>query len=168
MIYVPLVRSVQTVHLSFVKTETFYHLSFVTYEYHRVCPKWCLSLCYVWHKPWSYLALTLRPSPNGSNEIPHDPRHLCVPSGAPKTISEPMVRLAQTVQLSYINTNTISKRTERDSTWPTSPRSSIRCVQSDFWALGTFIANRAPMLCQDDTISKWAKTSYHLSLVTKE
>ena len=48
-------------------------------------------------------------SPNGPNEIPHDPRHLGVPSGASKTISEPMVRLAQTVHLSYINTNTISK-----------------------------------------------------------
>ena len=53
-------------------------------------PKRYLSLWYVWHKPWTYLALTLTPSPNGPNEITHDPRHLGVPSGASKAISEPM------------------------------------------------------------------------------
>ena len=31
------------------------------------------------------------------NESPHDPRHLEVPSGASKMISEPMVRSTQTV-----------------------------------------------------------------------
>ena len=60
-------------------------------------PKRYLSLWYVWRKPCTYLALTLTPSPNGPNEIPHDPRHLGLPSGASKTISEPMIRLAQTV-----------------------------------------------------------------------
>ena len=50
-----------------------------------------------WRKPCTYLALTLTPSPNGPNEIPHDPRYLGVASGASKTISETMVRLAQTV-----------------------------------------------------------------------
>ena len=115
-------------------------------------------------KPCTYLALTLTPSPNGPNEIAHDPRHLGVLSGASKTISElvvpsaqtvhrscikistisqwtktrfqlsfvtyeyhrvrpkrylslwPIIRLVQTMHLSSINTNTISKRTERDST----------------------------------------------------
>ena len=119
----PMVRSTQTVHLSCIKistiskrTETRFHLSPVTNWYHQVRPKQYLSLCYVWRKPCTYLALTLTPSPNGPNEIPHDPHHLGVPSGASKMISEPMVRLAQTVHLSYIDTNTISKRTERDST----------------------------------------------------
>ena len=79
-------------------------------------PKQYLSLWYVCRKPCTYLTLTLTPSPNGPNEIPHDPPHLGVPSGASKTVSEPMLRLAQTVHLSYINTNTISKRTKRDST----------------------------------------------------
>ena len=82
-------------------------------------------------KPCTYLTSTLTPSPNGPNEIPHGPRHLGVPSGASKTISEPLVCLAQTMHLLYINTITISKWTERDSTWPTSPRSSIGCVQND-------------------------------------
>ena len=46
------------------------------------------------------------------SEIPHDPRHLGVPSGASKMIFEPMVRLTQTVHLSYIKISTIPKQTE--------------------------------------------------------
>ena len=34
------------------------------------------------------------------NELPLEPRHLVVPSGASKMISKPMVRLAQTMHLS--------------------------------------------------------------------
>jgi hypothetical protein len=169
------------------------------------------------------------------NKILHDLRHLRVPSGASKMISELTVRSAQTVHLSWIKistisklremsfqlslvtqdyhplctisklrqivqlsctkTNTISKRIKtrfymthvtkefhlvrpkrflklwyvwcklwtyvapiltlspnvpkRDSTWPTSPWSYIRCVQNNFRAYGTFGANRAPILNQD-------------------
>ena len=43
------------------------------------------------------------------SDIQHDPRHLGVPSGASKMISEPMVCLAQTVRLSYVKISTISK-----------------------------------------------------------
>ena len=71
-IYVPMVRSVQTVHLSCVKistiskqTEMSFHLSLVTQEYHRVRPKVFLNLSYVWSQPCTYLALTLKLSPNG-------------------------------------------------------------------------------------------------------
>jgi hypothetical protein len=46
------------------------------------------------------------------NEILHDPRHLGVPSGASKMISELTVRSAQTVQLSWIKISTVSKWTE--------------------------------------------------------
>jgi hypothetical protein len=46
------------------------------------------------------------------NELLFEPRNLGVPSGASKMISEPMVRLAQTVHLSCTNTNTISKWTK--------------------------------------------------------
>jgi hypothetical protein len=38
--------------------------------------------------------------------------HVGVQSGAPKVISEPMVRLAQTVHLSCVEINTVSKWTE--------------------------------------------------------
>ena len=75
-------------------------------------PKRYLSLWYVGRKPYTYLALILIASPNTLNEIPHDPRHLGVPSGASKMISEPMVCLAQTVHISCTDTNTVSKRIE--------------------------------------------------------
>jgi hypothetical protein len=44
------------------------------------------------------------------NELPLEPRHLGVPSGAFKTIFEPMVCLVQTVHLSFTDTNTVSKQ----------------------------------------------------------
>jgi hypothetical protein len=37
---------------------------------------------------------------------------------------------------------------KRDSTWPTSARSSIECVQNDFQAYGMFGANHSPTLTQ--------------------
>jgi hypothetical protein len=108
--FVPMVLSAQTVHLSCTdnntvskQTETSFHLSLLTEEYHRVHPKWFLSLWYVWRKPCTYLPSTLKLSPN---------------------------------------------KPKRDSTWCMSHRSSIRCVQNDFWAYGMFGANRAPILHQ--------------------
>jgi hypothetical protein len=53
------------------------------------------------------------------------------------------------VHQSCADTYTVLKRTKQDSTWPTSPRSCIWCVQNDFWASGMFGANHAPILCQD-------------------
>jgi hypothetical protein len=46
------------------------------------------------------------------NELPFEPRQPGVPSGASKIISDPMVRLVQTVHLSCTETNTVSKQTE--------------------------------------------------------
>jgi hypothetical protein len=56
--------------------------------------------------------------------------------------SKPFTYLAPILTLS-------PNRPKWDSTWPTSPRCSIRCVQNDFCACGTFGANRAPLLHQD-------------------
>ena len=68
----PKVRLAQTVHLSCIKistiskqTKTSFRLSLITQNYHRVHPKRFLSRWYVWHKPCTYLASTLTPSPNG-------------------------------------------------------------------------------------------------------
>jgi hypothetical protein len=47
------------------------------------------------------------------NELPLEPHHLGVPSGASKTIPKPMVHLVQIVHLSCTVTNTISKWTQR-------------------------------------------------------
>jgi hypothetical protein len=46
------------------------------------------------------------------NELPFEPRHLGVPSGASKWIYEPVVRLTEIVHLSCTYTNNVSKRTE--------------------------------------------------------
>jgi hypothetical protein len=46
------------------------------------------------------------------SEIPHNPRHLGVPSGASKMISKPMVHVAEIMHLSCTDSNTISKQTE--------------------------------------------------------
>jgi hypothetical protein len=126
------------------------------------------------------------------SEHPLEPHHLGVLSGASKRIYEPMVHLAQTVHLSYTDTNDVSKqietrfhmtdvtkefhparpkwcqnlwyvrcktctylalrfalspnRTKWASTRALSSRSTIECVQKDFWANGTFGTNHAPIL----------------------
>jgi hypothetical protein len=69
------------------------------------------------------------------NELPLNTRHLVVPSGVPKMISMPVAHLAQTVHPSNAEINTISKQTKRASTWPTLPRSTIRCAKNDFHAV---------------------------------
>jgi hypothetical protein len=71
---------------------------------------------------WAYVMFGANRAPNWHqhrhypqtdwNNIPHDPRHHGVPSGASKIISEAMVRLAQIVHLSCVKISTISKRTE--------------------------------------------------------
>jgi hypothetical protein len=136
MIAGPMVHSAQTMHESCVnistiskRTETSFHLSIVTSVYHRVHPKGLLSLWYIWRKPCTYLVSRLALSPNGTKQASTWASNIGVPSGASKTISEPIVRLAQTVHLSCIKISTISKRA---STWAASPRRIVRCVQNDF------------------------------------
>jgi hypothetical protein len=116
MISIPMVCSVQTMHLSCTDTDTItkrtkmrFHMTHVTYEFHRVRPKLFMSRWYVQCKPCTYLVSRLALSLNRPNRAPLDPHHLEVPSGASKTIYEPMVRLTQTEQLSYNEAYTISK-----------------------------------------------------------
>jgi hypothetical protein len=71
-----------------------------------------MSLWYLQCKPCSYLVSRLALSPNESNKAPQDPHQLGVPSGASNTISEPIVRLMQTVHQSCIKSSTIPKWTE--------------------------------------------------------
>jgi hypothetical protein len=134
-ISMPMVCLVQTVHLSCTDTNTVhkcpktrFHMAHVTYEYHRVRLKLFMSLWYVQCKPCTYLVSRLALFPNGPNRAPPDPRHLGVPSGASKTIYEPMVLSLQTVHLSCVKISTFSKRTEQSSTRPSSTRSTIGCV----------------------------------------
>jgi hypothetical protein len=57
---------------------------------------------------------------------------------------------------------------KRDSTWPTSLRSSIGCIQNNFWAYGTFGLNVHLSCVKISTTSNQTETSFHLSLVTQE
>jgi hypothetical protein len=75
-------------------------------------PKWFLSLWYVQRKPCIYLASRLALYQMNWIKHPLELRHLGVLLGACKTISEPMVCLAQTMHLSCTDTNTISKWTK--------------------------------------------------------
>jgi hypothetical protein len=65
-ISMPMVCSVQTVHLSCTDTNTIskrtkkrFHTTHVTYEFHQVRPKLFMSLWYVQCKPCTYLASRL-------------------------------------------------------------------------------------------------------------
>jgi hypothetical protein len=171
----------QTVHLSCTdnntvskQTEMRFHMTHVTLEHQRVCPKRFLSLCYVRREPCTYLASKLALSPNepkqafswalspsstigcvqnnlwaygmfgancapilhryihclqtDRNMIPRDPHYLGVTSGASKIIFERMVHLAKLCTYLAPTLTLSLNRPKQDSTWPTSPRSSIRCI----------------------------------------
>jgi hypothetical protein len=160
-----------------------------------MCPKWFLTLRYVWRKPYTFLESWLALFPNG-------PRRASIWTSSPRSTIRCVQNdlwaygmFAQTMHLSCIETNTISKRIKmrfymthvtkefhlvcpkwflrlwyvwwklwiylapmlrlspngpkRDCTWPTSPRSSIGCVQNDFRAYGTFGPNCAHVLNED-------------------
>jgi hypothetical protein len=56
----------------------------VTYEFHRVCPKWFMTLWYARHKPCTYLVSRLAQSPKGLKRASTWASHIVVPSGRPK------------------------------------------------------------------------------------
>jgi hypothetical protein len=100
-----------TLTLSLTQKEVRFHITHITREFHRVCPKWFLSLWYDRRKPCTYLASRLALSPKGPKRAS---TWALSPSGiiVSRTISEPMVRLAQTMHLSCTDTNTASKLKE--------------------------------------------------------
>jgi hypothetical protein len=117
MISMPMVCSVQTVHLSCTntipkRTKTRLHTTHVTYEFDQVRPKLFMSLWYVQCKSCTNLVSRLALYPKGPNRAPPDSCYLGVPSGASKMIYEPMVRLMQTGNLSCTDANTVSKQIE--------------------------------------------------------
>jgi hypothetical protein len=155
-----MVHLAQTIHLSCTDnsiasklTETRFHRTHVTEEIHRVGP----------NDFWAYDTFPVNRAPIFQmyrNEIPHDPRHLGFPSGTSNTISECIVHLGQCVHLcctdSLKNRCTIPSgasrlaiypnRPKRASTWASSIRSTIGCVNNNLCAHSTFDANRAPIL----------------------
>jgi hypothetical protein len=80
------------------------------------------------------------------NDLPFEPRHLGVPSGVFKMISKPRVRFAKLCTYHASKLTLSPKGLKRDSTWPTSPRSSIGCFQNGFPDYGIFGANCTSIL----------------------
>jgi hypothetical protein len=119
MISEAMVQLEQTVHLSCTETntvskwtETSFHLSLATQEYYPMHPKQFLSLWYIWRKPFTYHAPKLTLPPKESKRDSTRPTSPRISSSESKMISESMVRLVQTMDLSCTKTNTISKWTE--------------------------------------------------------
>jgi hypothetical protein len=92
---------------------------------------------------WAYGTFGANRAPQTDrNELPPEPRHLGVPSGASKIISNPMVRLSKPCTYLARTLTPSSNGPKPDLTWPMSPTGSIGCVQNDFQVYGMFSAMR--------------------------
>jgi len=144
----------QTMHLSCIniriiskQTERRFHLSPFTQEYHRVHPKWFLSLRCIRRKRCTYLApkLTLSPYRPKRDSIWHVSSRSSIgvrPNGFPSiwfVPCKPCTYLASRLALS-------PNRSNQPSTWASSPRIIIGCFHNDFSAYGALCANHAPKL----------------------
>ena len=119
MIYKPMVRLAQTMHLSCTDTnnvpkqkEARFHITHVTRSSFG-----CVQNDFRAYGTFdANRAPTLRQDLQyvlkDRNELPLEPGHLLVATSASKMISDPMVRLARTMHLSCTDTNTDSKRKE--------------------------------------------------------
>ena len=80
------------------------------------------------------------------SEIPNDTRHKGVLSGVSKLISKHMVRSMQTVHLSCVKINTISKIDQTELSLEPFTKDTFGCVQNGFLAYASLYANLAPIL----------------------
>jgi hypothetical protein len=157
-----MVRLAQIVYLSCTDTknvskriEARFHLTHVTYEFHRVRPKLFLSLCYVRRKPCTYLASRLALSLDGLKQASNWASSPGVSSGSSKRISEPKVCLAQIVHLSCIQTDI--NEIQHDPHYVGVPSNASKMISEP-------VVRSAQTMHLPCTIFKWAKTSFQLSL----
>jgi hypothetical protein len=154
MIFEPVVRSVKTVQLCSIKISTIskqtklsIHLSLITEEYHQVHPKWFYELVVC-------SAQTVHLSCFNISTIPKWTKSGIHLSFITKEYY--WVRQKWFLSLRYVwrkpctylaSTPTLSSNGPKGySTWPTSPWSSVGCVQNDFWGCGMFGTNRSTIL----------------------
>jgi hypothetical protein len=132
-----------------------------------VHPKLFLSLWYVRRKPCTYLALRLALSPNVPKELPLEPHHLAVPSGVYKTIPKTIVRSAQTILLSFTDTNTVFNTDQNKilhgPCYLGVPPSASKMISGHVVCLAQNVHLSYVTI---STIPKQTKMSFHLSLVT--
>jgi hypothetical protein len=91
------------------QTKTRFHMTHVTYEFHRVRPKLFMTYGTFNANRAPIFCSTISKRPKQISTIPSSPRST---AGASKTIYEPMVRLMQTEHLSCTDANTVSKQIE--------------------------------------------------------
>jgi hypothetical protein len=139
MISKPIVRLVHTVHLYCTNTNTVskhtemrFHITHSPRSSIGWIPHDFRADGTFYRNRAPFLQCDYRYLQTNSNKLPLEARHLRVSSGASKTISDPMVRLAQTMHLYCTDTNTVSKWTKIRFHKTHSLRSSIGCVQDDF------------------------------------
>jgi hypothetical protein len=109
-----MVRSVQTMLQPWTNTnivskwtKTRFHMTHVTYEFHRVRPKLFMTYGTFNANCAPIFCSTISKRTKQISTRPSSPRST---AGASKTIYEPMVRLTQTEHLSCTNANTVSKQ----------------------------------------------------------
>jgi hypothetical protein len=98
-------------------------------------------------------------------EIPHDPRHVGVPSGASKMIFELMLCLTQTVHLLCVKISTISKQTQL---LLVPHHLEVRSGPSKM-SFGPMVclAQTVHLSCTDtNIISKWIEVRFHMTHIT--
>jgi hypothetical protein len=99
---------------------------------------------------------------------PLEPRHLGVSSSASKTIFEPLVHSAQTMDLSCVKINTISNKLNQASTWA-SYLGVLPGASKMISKPTVCLAKTVHLSCPDtNTISNWTKTRYHMTHDTLE
>jgi hypothetical protein len=99
------------------------------------------------------------------NEIPHDPHHLIVPSGASKMISEAMVCSQQIVHLYSIKIRMDWIELPLEPHLLGVPSGASKMISETTERS----AHSVHLSCiKIATISTWTKSSIHMSLVTKE
>ena len=99
------------------------------------------------------------------NELPLEPRHLVVPSGASKTISESMVRLVQTMhrRLHYLQTET--REIPHDPCHQGAPSGACKMISEPM----VHLVQTVHLSCvKITTISKQTEVSFHLRLITMD
>jgi hypothetical protein len=136
-----------------------FYLTHVTYVYHWVCPKWFPCPWYTRRKSCTYLTPRLTLSPNGSKQASTWTTSPWSTIGCVKMIFEPMVCSSQTMHLSCIENNTISKWNETSLHFTHVTYEYLRCAQSHFDALDIrrkLYICVAPRLKISPNGSKWA------------
>jgi hypothetical protein len=157
MIYELTVRSAQTVHLSWNKISTISKRTETSFPFeprHLGVPSDASKMI---SEAMVQLAQTVHLSSTETNTISkrtetsfhfslvtqkYHPEH-------PKQFLSPWYIWCKPCTYLALKLTLSPKGSKWDSTWPTSPRSSIRCVQIGFWRFGTFGANYGPILHRD-------------------